>query len=472
MRAAVLAEYGAELVVEDVTLPPLGPADVHVRIDASGVCHSDLSTARGGVPKPPPLILGHEGTGTVVGVGPDVTRVRTGDRVVASFIPSCGACWYCVHGESNHCEKLRELAGRVKARRHDGTVLRGTLATFADEMVADESLVVKVETDVPPEQLALIGCGVMTGVGAALNTAQVASGSTVAVIGCGGVGQSVIQGARIAGAARIFAVDPVELKRKTAEQLGATDLVDPADDDTVQMLRAATGGRGPDYVFEVLGRPDTIVQAYEATRPGGTTVVVGMTHLTETVTLPAFSFISDAKRLLGCTYGSAQVRRDFPMLVKLIEAGRLDVGALVSRRIGLHEVNDAFRATEARRGDPQRHRLIDPTKGVVMPRYMAIARYTPDGLQGLVKGGGGTARRAAAVKAVEALGGKLESFDFAFGEDDVYVIADLPDNVTMAAVGLAVGASGAIATRTIVLLTPEEIDAAVEKHAAFSPPGS
>ena len=347
MKAAVLAEYGAELVVEEVKAPALGPRDVRMHIDASGVCHSDLSIARGGVPKPPPLILGHEGTGTILEVGADVSRVSPGDRVVASFIPACGNCWYCLQGESHHCDLLLPLAGRVKATRRDGSELRGTLATFADEMVADESLVVKVETDVPPDQLALIGCGVMTGVGAVLNTAEVRPGSTVAVIGCGGVGQSVIQGARIAGAARIIAVDPVELKRKTAEQLGATDLVDPTDADTVQLLRATTGGRGPDYVFEVLGRPETIVSAYNATRPGGTTVIVGMTRFDETITIPAFTFINGAKKLMGCTYGSAQVRRDFPMLIRLVENGRLDIGAMVSRHIGLEDVNDAFRAMEA-----------------------------------------------------------------------------------------------------------------------------
>jgi S-(hydroxymethyl)glutathione dehydrogenase / alcohol dehydrogenase len=204
-----------------------------------------------------------------------------------------------------------------------------------------------VRDDMPLDRAALIGCGVTTGVGAVLNTAAVCPGSSVAVLGCGGVGQSVIQGARIAGAGRIFAVDPVELKRKTAEQQGATDLVDPGAGDPVGQVQALTGGRGVDYAFEVIGLPETVVQAYTMTRRGGTTVVVGMPRMDSQVTLPGFQLFYDEKKLLGCVYGSAQVRRDFQRLIGLIETGRLDVGSMVSARIGLDDVNDAFRAMEA-----------------------------------------------------------------------------------------------------------------------------
>jgi len=208
-------------------------------------------------------------------------------------------------------------------------------------------MLVKIETDLPSEQLALIGCGVTTGVGAALNTARIQPGASVAVIGCGGVGQSVIQGARIAGASRIFAIDPVELKRKTAEQQGATDLIDPAQGDPIEQVKAGTGGRGADYAFEVIGLPETILQAYGAARRGGTVIIVGMPRIDATVTFPAISLFSDEKKMLGCMYGSAQVRRDFPRLVGLVETGRLDIGSMVSRRIKLDEVNDAFRAMQA-----------------------------------------------------------------------------------------------------------------------------
>jgi S-(hydroxymethyl)glutathione dehydrogenase / alcohol dehydrogenase len=349
MRAAILQAYNEPLVVEEITLADLGPRSVRVNVDASGVCHSDLSAHQGKVPMGTPLILGHEGAGTVLAVGPEVTRVKPGDRIIASFVPACGNCFFCLNDQSQLCEGMGAASFEVKGTRPDGSDIRGMtgLGTFADEMQIDESMCVKIETDLPAEQLALIGCGVTTGVGAALNTAQVRPGSTVAIIGCGGVGQSVLQGARIAGASRIFAVDPVELKRKTAEQLGATDLIDPADGDPVQQVRELTEGRGADYAFEVIGLPETIQQAYAMARRGGTAVVVGMSAFDATVTLSAMELFYGSKTLLGCMYGGAQVRRDFPRLVGLVETGRLDIGAMVSRRITLDEVNEAFRAMEA-----------------------------------------------------------------------------------------------------------------------------
>ena len=349
MRAAVLTEYNQPLVIEELEDPPLGPRDVRVQIDASGVCHSDLTVQTGGVPMPVPIILGHEGAGTVLEAGKEVSRVKAGDQVIASFIPACGICFHCLHDESNLCEKSNEMMISPRGKRADGSMAFGMtgLGTFSDYMTTDEASLVKVETDLPAEQLALIGCGVTTGVGAALFTAKIKPGSTVAVIGCGGVGQSVIQGARIAGASRIFAIDPVELKRKTAEQQGATDLIDPAQGDPTAQVQALTSGRGADYAFEVIGLPETVVQAYGMARRGGTAIVVGMPRVDSMVTLPGFQLFYDEKKLLGCVYGSAQVKRDFPRLIGLIETGRLDVGSMVSRRIKLDEVNEAFRAMEA-----------------------------------------------------------------------------------------------------------------------------
>jgi len=349
MRAAILTGYGDDMVIEDVAAPAPGPRDVVVRIDASGVCHSDLSVAAGNVPMPPPIILGHEGAGTVLEVGKEVSRVAVGDTVIASFVPACGNCFFCLRDQAQLCETMGAHTMVAKGTRTDGSTVTGMsgLGTFADVMTVDETMLVKVETDLPAEQLALIGCGITTGVGAALNTAQVAPGSTVAVIGCGGVGQSVVQGARIAGAARIFAIDPVELKRKTAEQFGATDLVDPSQGDVLEQIRAATGGRGVDFAFEVIGLPETMVQAYQLARRGGTAVIVGMARFDAVVTFPAISLFAENKRILGTMYGGAQVRRDFPRFVALAETGRLDLGTMVSRRIHLHEVNDAFRAMEA-----------------------------------------------------------------------------------------------------------------------------
>lgn len=349
MRAAVFVGDAQTLALEDVTPDPPGPRDVVVEVRASGVCHSDLSVMRGYVPAPPGMVLGHEGAGRVVEVGAEVSRVRPGDRVVASFVPACGNCWHCLREQSELCEREGEVAVRTRGRRPDGSpyLCMTGLGTFATMMTVDEASVVRVETDLPDAQLALLGCGVTTGVGAALNTARVRPGATVAVLGCGGVGQAVIQGARIAGASRIIAVDPQVLKRETARRLGATDVVDPAAGGPVDQVRALTGGRGVDYAFEVVGLPDTIATAYAMVRRGGELVIVGMARVTDQFTLPAFDIFWNEKTVKGCKYGSAQVRRDFPRLVELIETGRLDLSAMVSRTIPLERVNDAFRAMEA-----------------------------------------------------------------------------------------------------------------------------
>lgn len=344
MRAALLLKVDEPLAIETVVPTPLGPHDVRVRVDASGVCHSDLSIATGYVPMATPVILGHEGAGTVLEVGDAVTRVCVGDRVITSFMPTCGDCWYCVNDQPQFCERMVEVALTTHGCRNDGVEVYSMsgLGTFADEMVSHEWSLVSVQTDLPAEQLALVGCGVMTGVGAALNTARVRPGSTVAVIGLGGVGQAVVQGARIAGAGRVIAVDPVAHKRVTAGALGASDLVDPADGDVVEQVRALTGGRGADYAFEVVGQPETITQVRDLTRAGGTVVIVGMPRFDATVTFPAYSLFHDEKALLGCNFGSAHVRRDFPRLVGLVEEGALDLATMVTQTISLDEVNDAF----------------------------------------------------------------------------------------------------------------------------------
>jgi S-(hydroxymethyl)glutathione dehydrogenase/alcohol dehydrogenase len=349
MRAAVYVGDSASLSIEELKPNPPGPRDVIVKIGASGVCHSDLSIMRGYVPVPPGMVLGHEGAGRVVEVGPEVTRVKKGDRVVASFVPACGACWHCMREQSELCEAENEIAMQMRGTRPDGSMyfcMTG-LGTFSDVMTVSESSVVRVDTDLPDAQLALIGCGVTTGVGAALNTAKVKPGASVAVLGCGGVGQAVIQGARIAGAGRIIAIDPQELKRKTAKQLGATDVVDPSKGDPVEQVKALTGGRGADYAFEVIGLPETILTTYNLARRGGEVIIVGMARFDAQFTLPAFGIFYEQKTVKGCKYGSAQVRRDFPRFVDLIETGRLDTSAMVSKTIKLDGVNDAFRAMEA-----------------------------------------------------------------------------------------------------------------------------
>ncbi|HSV09023.1 MAG TPA: Zn-dependent alcohol dehydrogenase [Candidatus Binatus sp.] len=349
MKGAVYVGDAKSLSLEQLKPNPPGSRDVIVEVGASGVCHSDLSIMRGYVPVPPGMVLGHEGAGRVVEVGGEVSRVQKGDRVIASFVPACGACWYCLREQTELCEREADISMALRGSRPDGSpyfCMTG-LGTFAETMTVDESSVVKVDTDLPDAQLALIGCGVTTGVGAALNTAKVRPGSSVAVLGCGGVGQAVIQGARIAGAGRIIAIDPQELKRKTATKLGATDVIDPSKGDPVDQVKALTGGRGADYAFEVIGLPETILTTYNLARRGGEVIIVGMARFEAQFTLPAFGIFFEEKTIRGCKYGSAQVRRDFPRFVDLIETGRLDTSAMVSKTIKLDGVNDAFRAMEA-----------------------------------------------------------------------------------------------------------------------------
>ena len=353
-----MTEFNAPLSVEEVTPAPVGPRQALVRVAASGLCHSDLLFWQGYSPVEPPIVLGHEGAGVVEEVGPEVRTVAPGDRVVCTWMSACGVCWFCVRGESRLCEELAGQRAERRLTRGDGSAAVGMLGvgSFADHALVDERALVKVQTDLPDEQLALIGCGVTTGVGAVLNTAAVRPGSTVAVLGCGGVGQSVVQGARIAGATRIVAVDTAALKRETALALGATDAVDPRVTDPVEAVRALTGGRGVDYAFEVAGVETTLTAAYEMTRRGGTMVMVAI-QPTAAFSWTPFDAVRNEKRVLGCWYGSAEVRRDFPRLIELAATGRLDVAAMVSRRIALDDVNDGLAAIE--RGEVIRSVIVN-----------------------------------------------------------------------------------------------------------------
>lgn len=345
MKAAVLVELNAPLVLWEVASFPLRPAEVRVRIDATGLCHSDLNRITGAIPGPLPSILGHEACGTVLEVGPQVVMVKPGDRVVSTPRPVCGNCWYCVNGQSNLCERAEGLwsnYGAIGPQQEPLPVMSG-LGTFRDEMNVDQAMLVKVDTDLPSEELALLGCGVTTGVGAALNTAKVEPGSTVAIFGCGGVGLACVQGCYIAGASRIFAIDPVEAKRTAAREMGASDAIDPDNGNPVDQVKEATQGRGVDYAFEMVGSAATILQARASARRGGTTILVGAPRMSETVTFSAWDLHVEG-RILGCSYGSAQVRRDIPRYVRFAEMGRLNLGAMISRRIKLEGLNEAFRA--------------------------------------------------------------------------------------------------------------------------------
>jgi S-(hydroxymethyl)glutathione dehydrogenase/alcohol dehydrogenase len=346
VKSAIYVEPGVDLSVEAVESLPPGPRDVVVRVDASGVCHSDLSFIDGYLDVSP-LILGHEGAGTVEWVGAQVSRVAVGQRVILSLVPTCGSCWHCRRGQEHLCELSMTVHGTQRACRANGTTVNALmgLGTFAESAVVHEASCVPVETDLPAEQLALLGCGMTTGLGAALNTAQVGPGDTVAVIGCGGVGAAVVQGASIAGAAQVIAIDPVAMKREQAGLLGATDAIDPTGADPVQQVHELTGGRGVDFAFEVVGEQSLVDQATQMTVSGGTTVLVGLPRSNDVaVSMPVLPMIRGDRTVKGSYFGSARPGRDFPRFVRLAEHGRIDLGSMITRRFPLDLVNDALRA--------------------------------------------------------------------------------------------------------------------------------
>ena len=349
MKAAVLHQVGDERldIRDDVSTTAVGAGKVKVRIKATGVCHSDLSAMNGTIPVAVPAVLGHEGAGEVVEVGPGVTTLTEGDHVVVCWSPQCGVCKDCVNGQHQLCMAYMINAFSDAHFQIGGTPMFGMAGagTFAEELILLEQGAVKIDKDVPHDVASLLGCGVMTGVGAAINAAKVEPGSSVVVFGCGGVGISVIQGARIAGAATILAVDMVDSKLTWAKQFGATHAVKP--EDLAAAQHELTGGAGFDYGFEVVGRSQTIKAAYDATRRGGTTVVVGVGRADDMVELSAFDLFYAEKNLRGTYYGSANIRRDFPRLVALWRAGQLDLEGMITHRLALDDVNDAFGRMQA-----------------------------------------------------------------------------------------------------------------------------
>lgn len=347
MRAAILHAVGdTKLEIrDDVTLTPVGPTDVRVRIRATGVCHSDLSAMSGVLPQPVPLVPGHEGAGEVVEVGEHVTSVKPGDHVIVNWRPACQECSLCVGGQPYLCMKYVIEGFTTGHFRYGGDETAFGMAgcgTWAEEIIVPWQGAIKVDDDVSFEAAALIGCGITTGVGAAVNTARVRPGSTVVVIGCGGVGLSVIQGARVSGARTILAVDPLESKHELAKKVGATHAVTP--DGLMEAIGTLTGGSGFDYGFEVVGKSATITSAWQATRQGGDVIVVGAGAMDDMVSISAFSLLFEGKNLLSSLYGEADVRHDFPYFANLYKSGQLDLESLISARIKLEDLNDAVAA--------------------------------------------------------------------------------------------------------------------------------
>lgn len=344
MKAAFFVEQGNDLLVEQVDVRPPGARDVVVALSAAGVCHTDAFIASGGVPCPP-AIVGHEGAGVVDWVGSEVSEFRIGDRVIGLTIPRCGVCPGCRRGASFMCTAAA-LHGPERARRSDGSPLVTTngLGTFAEAMTVDAGSIFRVDSDLPDEQLALVGCAFTTGYGAVFNTAGVERGDEVLVVGCGGVGQAIVQACRVAGAERIVAVDPVAAKRELALKFGATDACDPADNGLEGVLELV-GLEGVDYAFDTVGKPQTVGQSYGAVRRGGAVVVIGLGAIGAEIPIPG-TLVIDAKRVVGCVFGSAHVDRDFPRIIELVEQGQLDIASVVSNRVGLDAVTSAMHALE------------------------------------------------------------------------------------------------------------------------------
>ncbi|MDZ7678375.1 MAG: Zn-dependent alcohol dehydrogenase [Acidimicrobiales bacterium] len=352
-KAAVLNEVDTPLQIrDDVTVAAPQEGEVRIKMVASGVCHSDLSVQNGTIPLATPLVLGHEGAGIVSEVGPGVADREVGDHVVLSWVPQCGECYFCQRDQGFLCEKNAavSLAGMLDGTKRfstpDGEL--GQMAycgTFASEAIVPSISTVKIPKDVSLNAAALIGCGVLTGVGAAINTADIHEGDAVAVIGCGGVGLNVIQGARIAGAGTIIAVDMFDSKLELAREFGATDVVNASDGDPVAKVQELTGGRGADVSFEVIGLGPTIDQAINMARTGGEVVLVGVPRLDVMMNLnAAFTFLYTAKTIKGCWYGSANVDRDVPKMIEWYQKGELKLDELISREISVDEVNEAFEA--------------------------------------------------------------------------------------------------------------------------------
>src|SRR5262249_29996191 len=346
MKAAVLYERRRPLIIENLDLVEPGPDGVEIELVASGVCHSDPHHAHPDTPTVLPVVLGHEGAGIVKAVGPNVSRITPGDHVIIAFGSKCGQCYYCLRGMPYLCTPAAPARTRLY---RDGRPITQFLevATYAERTVVAENNVVKIRDDAPLEACSLVACGVTTGIGAVVNTAKVEPGSNVVVIGAGGVGLNVVQGAKLAGAARVIAVDVRDNKLEFARELGATHLINSTREDPIERVKALTGGLGADYAFEVIGLPQTITQAYESVHKGGTAVVVGVSDEKAELTLKPVWMMRHAKTLMACAYGSARPQVDFPKIVDLYMEGKIKLEELITRRFGLDEINEAFRAMEA-----------------------------------------------------------------------------------------------------------------------------
>ncbi|MEK7364171.1 MAG: Zn-dependent alcohol dehydrogenase [candidate division NC10 bacterium] len=353
-KAAVLFEVGQRLQIRDVEVQAPRAGEVLVRMAAAGICHSDLHAMTGHLVASLPAILGHEGSGIVADVGPGVTSVKPGDHVIPLWRLSCGTCEYCSDGRPALCPEGTQI--RMTGRLLDGST-RFTLdgqeikhfagvSSFAEYSVIPARAVLKIPEDFPLDRAALLGCAVITGVGAVFNCARVRPGSSVAVFGAGGIGLNIIQGAAIAGAEKIIAVDILPNKLEFARQFGATHTINGSTGNAVEQIRALTDGKGVEYAFEAIGLPATMRQAYDSLRKRGMAVVVGVTPMTAEVSVPVMSLVYEERILTGSVYGSSRPSIDIPKLIALYRSGKLKLDELLTRRYPFAQINEAYDALE------------------------------------------------------------------------------------------------------------------------------
>ena len=345
MKAAVLREVGKPLVIEDVQVDKPGPREVLIKTSAVGVCHSDYHFITGDYPARLPMVLGHESAGIVEQVGDLVSYVKPGDHVITCLSVFCGHCEHCLTGNMARCSNNETRRRREEPSRlsQEGKPMMqfANLGSFAEQMLVHEHALVKIREDMPMDRAAVIGCAVITGVGSIFHTAKVEPGTNVAVIGCGGIGLSCINGANIAGAGRIIAIDTVASKLEMAKKFGATDVINASDNDAVKAVQELTSG-GVHYSFEAIGLKVTAEQAFNMLMPGGTATIIGMIPFGQNIELPGFSFLQE-KRIQGSSMGSNRFRIDMPRLIDFYLRGKLHLDELISKRVKLEQVNEAFK---------------------------------------------------------------------------------------------------------------------------------
>ncbi len=348
MKAAVLREFGKPLVIEDIQIDAPKAGEVKIKLSACAICHSDIIAMSGAWGGSLPTVYGHEAAGVVTEVGAGVTKVQAGDPVVVTLLRSCGTCFYCAQGQPHICEGDFPLYHETRLHDAAGNAVNQGIkvAGFAEYAVVEQSQIVKISDNVPMESASLLACGVITGLGAVVNTADIKPNSSVAVIGCGGVGLNSIQGAHLAGAQPLIGIDLLDNKLAAAKEFGATHTINPSTADVVEGVKALTSGRGADYVFVAVGSTKAMEQGLQLIRPGGSLVLVGMTASGQTMSFEPVNFSFYSQHIMGSNMGSTRLNIDIPKLVELYEEGRLKLDELITKRYKLEDINEAIEAVE------------------------------------------------------------------------------------------------------------------------------